>query len=245
MPVAPPASVPNAGPGGLRVRRREPELMDDPALDGDHHRHALRALGRVHRLSLTGRRLRHRLDALPDPGRPLRLLDVACGGGDLALEAARWGRSRRRPVDVVALDLSPTALDFARARADAAGVEIDWREADVLEELPGGDFDLAVSSLFLHHLPDDDVIALLRELAGRTRALHLEDLRRSASGLALAWAGLRLLSRARVTHVDGPRSVRAAWRGEELRGLAREAGLERASVERVWPERFLVSWSRG
>ncbi len=245
MPVASPPSPRTTPPRGLAVRTRTPELMDDPALDADAHRAALRALTRVHRVSRCGARFRGVLDRLfGSTSYPIRVLDIASGGGDLSLDIARWGRDRKRDLQVVGADLSPRALEFAEARARTEGLDIDWIEADVLGAFPPGPFDLAVSSLFLHHLEDADVVTVLRSAAGQARHIVVEDLHRSRLGFALAWGGLRLLSRAHVTHVDGPRSVRAAWRGREVEALAAEAGMEGARVRRAWPERLVLSWSR-
>ncbi|MEK9500420.1 methyltransferase domain-containing protein [Gaopeijia maritima] len=235
-----------APPSGLGHRRVEPELMDDPSLGERDHRRALRALARVHRLSGTGLRIRRVLDQLAGEGaegRPLRVLDVACGGGDAALDVARWARGSSRTVEVTALDLSPAALRFAEERAQRAGLEVAWLEADALSGLPDGPFDLAISSLFLHHLAEAQVVALLGALRARTGRLHIEDLRRSRLGLALAWGTLRLVSRSRVAHVDGPRSVRAAWSRAELAALAERSGLTGARVRWGWPERWVLDWA--
>lgn len=59
-------------------------------------------------------------------------LDVACGNGNAAIPAARRGAR------VVGLDLVPEMLDFARERAAAAGVEVDWVVGDA-EALPFDD----------------------------------------------------------------------------------------------------------
>lgn len=74
----------------------------------------------------------------------LRVLDVACGTGVVAVTAARRGAS------VTGLDLTPELLAVARDNARIARVAIDWHEGDV-EALPFADatFD-AVLSQFGH-----------------------------------------------------------------------------------------------
>lgn len=228
----------------LAGRRLDAELMDDPSLDAAAHDAALRALSRVHLLSGTGVRLRRTLARIAEtvPGeRPLRVLDVGCGGGDASLAAARWARDWKRPVDVVALDLSPQALDFARRRSERDGLAVTFVQGDAVSELPDGPFDLVISSLFLHHLSDDQVTRLLSACAQRSRHVVMEDLRRSRLGLLLAHVTLRLVSRSRVAWHDGPSSVRAGWRRSELADLARRAGLRDATVRWSWPERWILT----
>jgi ubiquinone/menaquinone biosynthesis C-methylase UbiE len=71
----------------------------------------------------------------------MRVLDVACGTGNAALPAARAGAR------VTGLDLATTLLDAGRAKATAAGLEIEWREGDA-ENLPfeDGSFDRVLST---------------------------------------------------------------------------------------------------
>ena len=71
-----------------------------------------------------------------------RVLDVATGSGNAALAAARRG------CDVVGVDYVPALLERARQRAEAEGVQAEFREGDA-EALPfeDGSFDV-VSSVF-------------------------------------------------------------------------------------------------
>ncbi len=72
----------------------------------------------------------------------------------------------------------------------------------------------------------------------------MTDLVRGALGYATAYVGTRVLSRSPVVHVDGPRSVRAAFTIEEARLLAEGAGLVDARVDPAFPYRWRLSWSR-
>src|SRR5204862_714569 len=100
------------------------------------------------------------------------------------------------------------------------------------EPLPGR-YDAVICSLFLHHLDEPEAVTLLRKAADAAdRAVLINDLRRSTLGLWLAQAGSRLLTTSRVVHVDGPRSVRAAFTLAEAAALARQAGL-RSEERRV------------
>jgi SAM-dependent methyltransferase len=86
------------------------------------------------------------LRALEQRGKPARALDVGCGEGVYAAYLARQGWS------VVGVDFVPAALELARARAQAEGVEVQLQHADVLEYDPPGGFGLVLDSGCLHHL---------------------------------------------------------------------------------------------
>ena len=224
--------------------------MDAPDLDPSRHIHALRTLARVNLISGVGGRVWKEILHLwrerggPKPDRVLRLLDVACGGGDVVVYVASRARAAGLPLEVHGCDSSPVALEHARCEAERRGVAAQFFARDVLVEgLPGG-YDLVCSSLFHHHLSREDAVNLLRSMAHAGRSVLVQDLLRGSLGYVLAWSGLRLLSRSDVAHVDGPRSVRAAFTLREARGMAEEAGLLGAVVQRAWPERFILRWRR-
>jgi 2-polyprenyl-3-methyl-5-hydroxy-6-metoxy-1,4-benzoquinol methylase len=200
-------------------------------------------LARINLLSLAARRVWTGVRELPfSPDRPFRILDVACGGGDVAIALKRRADREGLKVEVEGCDLSSNALDFARSRARALGVEVTFVQRDVLGgDLPGG-FDLVCSSLFLHHLSNQEAIGLLRTMSVAGRAVLVQDLLRTRTGLLMALATVRVVTRSRIVRVDGPRSVRAAFTPPEVRSLAAEAGLEGARVEACWPERFVLKW---
>ena len=107
-----------------------------------------------------------------------------------------------------------------------------------------GDHDVVLSTLFLHHLEDEQALAWLAAL-GRARPglLLVDDLDRTRRGLVLAWLATRLLSRSAVVHHDGPVSVERAFTAEEAAELASRAGLQGARVARHWPARWQLAWS--
>lgn len=222
-------------------RTRIPELMDDPGLDRQEHLRALRGLARLNRWS--------RADAILWPGvrrllradRALRLLDVATGSADVPLALARRAVRMGRGIEIEACDVSPRALDAARAAAGAITLRAHVVDATA-QDLPGG-ADVATCSLFLHHLDPDAVVAVLRRMASAAPTVLVSDLRRCRRGLGLAWVAGRALSRSPVVHADSVRSVRAAYTPEELADFATTAGLRGFAIRRVWPFRMLLSWT--
>jgi SAM-dependent methyltransferase len=82
----------------------------------------------------------------------MRVLDVACGTGVVAVTAARAGAR------VSGLDLTPELLEVARSNATLAGVDIDWHQGDV-EQLPfeADTFDVVVSQFGHMFAPRPDV----------------------------------------------------------------------------------------
>src|SRR5579862_3758132 len=83
-----------------------------------------------------------------------RLLDVACGAGQLALIAARAG------ADVTGCDIAPNWLEQARARAADEGLRIVFEEGDA-ESLPYADsqFEVVASLIGAMFAPRPELVA--------------------------------------------------------------------------------------
>ena len=240
----------------LRARDRRPELMDDPALPPDRHRRALAGLARINRWTGAANLLWPPLERLAaDLGRPLRVLDVASGSGDIPLSLA--GRADRAgvPMDLSGCDISTTAVAEANRKAAEflsggtgfqAGVPSpNFFAHDVLRDpLPAG-YDAVICSLFVHHLDEADAIRLLARMKAATdRLVLVNDLARGRFNYCAVWVASRLLSRSRVVHADGPLSVRAAFTVPEMKSLADAAGLAGAVVESKFPCRQLLTWEK-
>lgn len=89
-----------------------------------------------------------------DPHAGQRVLDVACGSGNVALAAAR------RYCEVTALDYVPSLLERGRERSAAEGTEIQFVEGDA-QALPfeAESFDCVLSSFGVMFAPDQEKAA--------------------------------------------------------------------------------------
>jgi len=83
-----------------------------------------------------------------------RVLDVAAGTGNASLPAAAAG------AEVTASDLTPELLEAGRRRAEEAGLQLEWVEADA-ERLPFADasFDVVLSSIGVMFAPHHQAAA--------------------------------------------------------------------------------------
>jgi 2-polyprenyl-3-methyl-5-hydroxy-6-metoxy-1,4-benzoquinol methylase len=84
----------------------------------------------------------------------MRVLDVACGAGQIAIPMARAGAK------VVGVDIASNLIAQARARAQAEGVQMRFDEGDA-EELPFADasFDLVVTLIGAMFAPRPDRVS--------------------------------------------------------------------------------------
>jgi 2-polyprenyl-3-methyl-5-hydroxy-6-metoxy-1,4-benzoquinol methylase len=227
---------------GLRSRTRIPELMDDPALDPAEHRHALAGLARLNRFSSSASVLWPTLAKLAkELNRPLRVLDLATGSGDVPRQLLARAHRAGLMLDIAACDVSSVAI--AEATREPSAVRFFVHDA-LHTRLPTG-YDVVTCSLFLHHLAEDEAIALLANMEGAAgRMILVNDLWRTRFNYCAVWLACRLLTRSRVVRFDGPASVRSAFTPREALALAARAGLEGSTVRGWFPCRFLLSWER-
>lgn len=224
------------------IRQVLPELMDDPRLDGKAHAHALGTLNRVNRMLRVHHRLYRCIGQLSGGGE-VSILDLGTGGGGfLGYVSNRMQHQCGHP-RLVGLDLSAQAIRCARRWHSGA---IRWLVADARNiPLADNSIDIVTCSLFLHHFSEVDVVRILCEAARvARRGIVVDDLSRSRLALGLTWLGTRVLGRSHVFHVDGPRSVHAAFRQQELADLPRRAGLDGARLEKRFPFRLILTWKK-
>ena len=226
-----------------------PEIMDDPLLDRELHLAALRGLERLNSASNSKNILARPLEKLArrkEQTLPLRILDIACGAGDLPIQLSTCLNRSGTKIEMHGLDISDLAVNYATKNNEAAGTNCKFSRLDVItEELPGG-FDVIITSLFTHHLDPPEIVALLAKMAGSAKTMVLvNDLERTRTSLLGVTLATFILTTSEVVRHDGPASVRAAFTRQEMLDMALQAGLTGAQIEPHWPCRMLLTWQKG
>ena len=177
--------------------------------------------------------------------RPIRVLDLATGSGDVPIDL--WQRAKRAgmEIDISACDISPLAIETAKAAAKKRNANVRFFIADVLSDPISERFDIVTCSLFFHHLDEPELISILQKMRDLADSIVLaNDLSRGRLNFVLVWLASHLFSRSRIVHVDGALSIRGAFTPVELSALAERAGLNGATVKPRFPCRMLLSWRK-
>jgi SAM-dependent methyltransferase len=207
---------------GTGPRRIEPELLDDaPETEA---RQSLRDLVRINKWSGGHGLARRLVGEFAGPGDAFTVLDIGSGTGDMG-EAIRRGFPRAVVTSLDRDSLHAALAPPPRVIADAFALPLQARS-----------FDMVFCSLFLHHFEDAAIARLLRSFAEiARRAVLAIDLERGP----LAWHALGatrwLFHWHPITLHDGPISVQAGFKREELLALAHAAGLKGARVRQHRP----------
>jgi ubiquinone/menaquinone biosynthesis C-methylase UbiE len=194
------------------------ELMDQPEVNPTDLAQALRFIRKVNRyLGGTRAVLCHlqQWEPLWPHDRPIRVLDVATGSGDIPQAIVAWARHIGRRIDVVGLDLHPTTLGIAR-RWVGSDPDIQLVQGDALAlPLEDRSVDIATCSMFLHHLDGLQALQVLREMLRISRhGVIVNDLLRHT------WAkvAIRLLTvfSSPIDRHDARVSVAKGWIRKEI-----------------------------
>ncbi|WP_235476371.1 methyltransferase domain-containing protein [Frigoribacterium sp. Leaf263] len=195
------------------------ELMDDPDCD-------LRLLERTYGLfplvnALVGgwgAIYRELLRPMMSDERPLRLLDLGSGGGDVARGLMRRARKDGLRLEIVAADPDARAHGWA-SEHPLPGVE--YRCVSSGDLVTAGErFDVVVSNHVLHHLDDEARASVLddSERLAERLVVHV-DIRRARTAYLAYWIGSLPLAGRSFVRVDGLRSIRRSFRPDELRAV--------------------------
>lgn len=203
------------------TRRRDAEILDDPATDADVVRRSLSDVARANALFGGRRAVCMELERVMAAagGAALTMLDVGTGCGDVPAAARELARRTGVRLRTFALEMSAT---LARS---ASGPDLPMVRGTALA-LPFRDraFDIVICSQLLHHFDDTHAAEVLREMDRvARRCVIVSDLRRSwlaAGGIWLASWPLRFHP---VSRHDGVLSVLRGYTVPELRALVLDA----------------------
>ena len=187
-------------------RSFELEILDEQDLPDEQMVAIHRDLDRIHAFLGVPQALISLLRRDPLPVR--KVLDVGCGHGGMLRKI-----QKSMGVEVVGVDLRPPA--------NQAGLGFSILQANVVhDQLPTAD--VAISVCFAHHLSEDEVIGMIRNVGRSCRRFVILDLVRSPVPLAL----FRTFVWPFVTEVngkDGYQSIRRSFTAAEFQRIAERA----------------------
>jgi len=203
-------------------RALQPELLECAGPESADRN--LRDIARINRWLGGHRALLRILRDLVSSDEHFSLLDVGAGSGDMGRCVTRHFRN----ASVVSLDHREFHLRGApspRIVADALALPFSKRT-----------FDFVLCSSVLHHFADCEVVKMIAGLRPfARRALILLDLERHPMAYCFLPMTRRVFGWSSLTLHDGPISVAAAFRLDELVSLAGAAGASAVIGRKHWP----------
>ncbi|MDI3209700.1 class I SAM-dependent methyltransferase [Pseudarthrobacter sp. AL07] len=147
------------------------------------------------------------------------LLDIGCGGGDLARQLALWSARDKLMLEVTGIDPDARAYSYSSRRPHH--VSVRFRQADSADLVrEGRRFDVVISNHVIHHLQPADLAQLLADSQALARRISVHnDLRRNIAAYAL-FSLAALPFRGSFIRADGLTSIRRSYTPAELTAAA-------------------------
>jgi 2-polyprenyl-3-methyl-5-hydroxy-6-metoxy-1,4-benzoquinol methylase len=211
--------------------------MDDPSIGYNAFRDCLHDLALVNILSFG---YRPTLDWLKKtirrmkPSSPLSLIDVGCGGGDTLRQIALWSQRTHHSLDLTGVDLNPWSKQYTD-QVIPASLHIKFETYNIFDFEPTRQADFIISSLFTHHLNDQQLIDFLQWMERHARhGWFINDLHRHPLAYYLFKYLSKLMRFDYMVQHDGAISVTRAFTKADWK-----RALVAASIP---PEDVSISW---
>jgi SAM-dependent methyltransferase len=219
------------------------ELMDEPC-SRQEMRACLQDLSKLNRWFLGYRPILRWLDslALQKFDAPVHIVDAGSGYGDTLRRIEKWAHQRGIRVRLTGCDLNPDSVAIA-SEASSETSRIEWIAQDIFRYTSREPIDIAISSLFTHHLVEKDIIRFLKWLEENTRVgWFINDLSRAPIPYHLLKAFSKLAGLHPFVQHDGPVSIARAFVAEDWRRMCAAAGLRQDDIviEGFMPSRLCV-----
>jgi SAM-dependent methyltransferase len=167
------------------------------------------------------------------PQQPVSVIDVGSGGGDMLRRIWKWAGKRKINTNLVGVDLNPWSKQSAEKLT--SGMPIRFETSDIFDFHPDRRADFIISSLFAHHLTDDEVIRFIRWMdAHAVHGWFINDLHRHPLPYAFIKCFTRLFGFNRLVQHDAPLSVARAFIMADWHRLLMAAGIPMERIRITW-----------
>ncbi|MFY7672115.1 methyltransferase domain-containing protein [Tenacibaculum sp. MEBiC06402] len=225
-----------------KYRSNSKEIMDDFDMTGDVLIKTLDQIAKINVLlggnSLTLNGVKQLLKNQPKD-QPITIVDLGCGNGDLLRIIAKYGRKKGYTFQLLGIDANKFTLEYAM-QLSKKYPEITYLEQDVLsEEFKEQSYDIALSTLFLHHFTNEEIENILEVLQNQAKiGVVINDLHRHKLAYYL-FKIITLFIKNKMVKNDGLISILKGFKKQELKNFAKQL---KGKSSIVWRWAFRYQW---
>lgn len=223
-------------------RSTERELMEDVMLPEKDLYHALEDISKVNRW-LGGNRITVKavasiLNKYPNKTH-WTIVDIGSGDGEMLRILSKKFSTSKVHLSFTGIDISKKSVETSR-RCSKDFTDISYRLENILTAKQAEVFDIAISTLTLHHIPEDQMIPFLKGMLARAKyGVIVNDLQRSKLAYRLFKLISRIFIKSPVAKNDGLVSIASGFKRNELEKYAQTLGLKHYSIRWKWAFRYL------
>ena len=222
------------------IRSTKTELMDDFTMKGELMRDTLDKLGSINKW-LGGNRIT--LDGIEQllkghaKDKTITIIDLGCGHGDILRLVADFGRKKDYNFKLIGIDANLDAIDYAN-ELSVNYPELSFRNEDIFSEaIQEINYDIALTTLFLHHFIEEEIVTLLSRLSNKaTLGIVVNDLQRSEIAYGL-FKLLGVVISNDMIKQDGLTSILRSFKREDLERISQKLNLN-SQIRWKWAFRY-------
>jgi 2-polyprenyl-3-methyl-5-hydroxy-6-metoxy-1,4-benzoquinol methylase len=225
-----------------KYRSEEEEIMDDLDYNGPILHDALDKLAKINQwlggniVTINGLKIALKNH---DKNKVITLIDLGCGGGDILREIARFGKRNGYNFKLIGIDANQNTVDYANELSQDYD-NIEFRAIDIFsEDFEQLDYDLVLTTLFLHHFKEDELVTFLKPVLEKAKlGIVVNDLHRHK----LAYYLFKLLCttiKNKTIVEDGLTSVLRGFKRPELENISQQLN---ANYNLQWKWAFRFQW---
>ncbi|MBL0202648.1 MAG: methyltransferase domain-containing protein [Chitinophagaceae bacterium] len=227
----------------MNIRSSENEKLDDLTLHGEPLHKALQSLEWVNRWFGNHRSVvKAILRVTGKEKKTWHIIDLGCGGGDLALAVAKSLSRHKIECTITGIDGNANTLAYAEKKC-AAFNEISFLQADILDnQFTIQPCDILISSHFIYHFSADVLVDFLRNnLPAVSTAIIFSELKRNRFAMRLFKFCSFLLPISKLAKEDGLLAIKRSFSEKEWLAILQQAGIGTYSLQSVPLFRILLT----
>jgi 2-polyprenyl-3-methyl-5-hydroxy-6-metoxy-1,4-benzoquinol methylase len=221
-------------------RTDQEEMMDDFTIGGELLRDTLDKLEKINRWLggnlVTVNALKKVLKKHPKE-QEITIVDIGCGHGDILRDVAKFGRKKGYKMKLLGVDANPTAMEYANELSEDFN-ELTFQTEDIFSnDFKKREFDIVLSTLFLHHFKEEQLVSFLTSTLKQTKkAIIVNDLHRHKLAYYLFML-LSLFIKNKMIINDGLISVLRGFKRKDLVRISQKLNTK-PQIDWKWAFRF-------
>ncbi len=227
----------------MKIRSSDKEKLDDCNLHGEPLHKALQSLEWVNRWFGNHRSvIRAVHERYKKEERPLCIIDLGCGGGDLALAVAKSLRKNNIEFIITGIDGNANTIAYAQKKC-AAFPEINFIQANILEkQFSIQPCDILISRHFIYHFPADALIDFLKnKVSAISSVIIFSELKRNRFAMCLFKFSSFLMPISKLAKEDGLLAIKRSFSKKEWLTILQQAGIDTYRLQSVPFFRILLT----
>lgn len=221
-------------------RSQEVEMMDDLDMSGDLLIETLDKIANINhwlggnKLTLNGVK---ELLINQTKSTPITIIDLGCGNGDMLRMLASFGQKSGYHFRLIGVDANRTTIEYAKQLSKKYD-NINYHQVDIhSKEFNSFEYDIALSTLFLHHFESNTITNLVKQWANKaTLGIVINDLHRHQLAYYL-FKVVAFLFGNEMVKKDGLISILKGFKKHEFEEFAKTIGYT-SSIQWKWAFRY-------